>query len=313
MTKGRERKLKLALMIGFAVVSTSSLAVSTFAWFVSRAKATLSTSTMVVDSPDDFDFYAYAGNPDSSYVPEDLKPGEEEGGERYGFDHDFVKLSRDDDAATLNHYLSMNGIYPGRSLTFAFDVQGRSNAKISITKITSNDAVKQGIKGSDKNIQHRYAMKGTTEVEVNVGWAIDIYAMELTSDSVYASFVTDPSNGYTSTDDLFLYDDMSDDTTKHATAYLAGSEDDNHVITLTNPIELYSSDDLTDVKYVLISVLYSDAPSTYFKEVESSSGSAPVIDVVPEKGDRYFRKDSDIGTSNCYSNLTFALNELKFG
>ena len=309
MTKAKERKLKLVTMIGFAVLSVSALTVSTFAWFTTRNKATFQTGTMVIDSVDDFDFYAYKGNPDDSYVPEE----EIEEDVFNKFDDDFIHLGADDSQATKDHYLSLNGMYPGKAMTFAFKTT-KSSFNVSISKITSNDADREGItytSSGQSYTQHRY-VNGKTNMEVNVGWAMNVYVQVFTADSGYSSFVTNPSNDYTATD-LFRYDELSETADYHRASYLAGSEDTNsHVVTLTNPIPLYSGTSLTGTNYVIISVLFSDHKSTYFQEVDGTSGTAKPVDTIPTMGDRYF-KQSDSGSSNCYSNLTFALNELKLG
>ena len=294
-------------MIGFTLVSTSSLAVATFAWLTTNSKATLSSGLMTVSSPDSVVLYAYKGNPNASYEPE-----KEVDEVQRTFDDDFVGLTKDSDAATLNTYANFNGMYPGKSMTFAFKLENKSSASLAISKITSNDAAMEGLKGTDGEIQNRYHVAAdSSTTSINVGWAFDIYVTTLEADSGYSSFVLDPSNEYTA-EDFFKYGGPDVPEAYQRDTYLAGSTT-NNVVTLTSPISLFSSTELdaTKTTYLFFSIHFSDDSSTYYREVEGTGGTAPTVDVIPAQGDRFFRKDpSENGSSNCYSNLTFAINEL---
>ncbi len=307
MTKSKQRKLKMAMMIGFAVLSTTSLAVSSFAWFITRRKATFEVSQLTVISPDAFSFYAYRGNPVSSYNPE-ASTGDLEHPNKT-FEDDFIALDQNTPSATRDEYLSFNGMYPGKAMTFAFKLVDRTAASLSITKLTSNDATMQGIKGTDNNPQPRYISNySPANTSINVGWAMNIYVTTLTVDHGYTSFVNDPSNDYEASD-LFRYDETSENSAYHRANYLAGNVSSN-VVTLSNPIPLFSSSSLSGTTYVFFSVMFSDESSTYFEEVNGNSGTATPVTEIPTTGTRYFRKSVN-GNSNCYSNLKFAINELR--
>ncbi|MBE6127568.1 MAG: hypothetical protein E7182_06305 [Erysipelotrichaceae bacterium] len=291
----------MLMMIGFAVLSTSSLAVASFAWFTASTKASANFSNLTVLSPDSVVLYAYKGNPDPSYVPE--KDGNK-------FDDDFVPLDNNTQESIRTQYADFNGMYPGKAMTFAFKIENKSSAALSITKLTSNDALLEGLKGTDNQHQYRYVANSTPSELINIGWAMDIYVTTLTSDSGYSSFANDPSNNYAA-EDKFLYgSDAVVESKYRKETYLAGTTA-NNVITLTNQIPLFSSDELDAdaTTYLFFSVLFSDHDSTYYQEVNGNSGTATDLDVIPTSGDRYFRKTTS-GNSNCYSNLTFAINEL---
>lgn len=292
MSRAKERKIKMLLMIGFAVLSTSSLAAATFAWFT-VIPARMQSGTMTVTSVDAFDFYAYKGNPDDSYVPE------HEGND---FEDDFVLLDENTSPADLALYTSLSGIAPGKAMTFAFKYENRTSASVEITKLTSNDGVMQNLS------QKCYVANQATTTPVNVGWAINIYTTAITTTSGYADYVNDPSDGYTA-EDLFLYDELSANSAYHRANYLAGTTSSN-IVTLTNPLTVFQSDSLSGDTYILLSVMFSDESSTYFQEVDGDSGTASPIDIAPESGNRYFRK-ATTGNSNCYGNLSFAINEIR--
>ena len=227
------------------------------------------------------------------------------------FDDDFVPLDNNTQESTRAQFADFNGMYPGKAMTFAFKIENKSSASLSITKLTSNDSNMQGLVGTDDQPQDRFVATTSEEELINVGWAINIYATTLVADTGYTSYVNDPSNEY-QREDKFLYEGgitVSDESHRRAT-YLAGSTT-NNVVTLTNPISLFDSSSLDDTKttYLFFSVMFSDESSTFYKEVASDSGTAEEIDVIPPTGNRYFKK-ATTGNSNCYGNLTFALNEL---
>ncbi len=283
MTKSKQRKLKMAMMIGFAVLSTTSLAVSSFAWFIVKNKATFNVNQLTVEAPDDFAFYAYKGNRDASHTLQST------------FADDFTLIN----SSNLSTETNLTDLKPGDVKTYCIVISSHDTSKnvtLNITKITSNDANMQSGK-------HRYVHGGT--VEINIGWAINIYSTAATSNAStgYSSFVTS-----TTGTDKFTY------TNNNRSTYLAGTTDGN-AINLSTPIPVFDTTVASATVYLYYSVVFDNSNEVLYREVDSTGDSV----LIPGSAStRYFKvyNNSDSAleksrcNSNCYQGLTFALNSL---
>lgn len=285
MKKGRAG-LIFSISVGLTAILTS--AVSTFAWYTSNAQATVNVVTnstiITTNKPDDYVFYSYNGNRSSSFV----KNGT--------FSHDFTAITS---SSILDLETDLSGIYPGKALTFAIEISNPSSVSLSVTKIKSNDSVKQGLAQRRKVANQSY--------NVNVGWAMDVYAQGFTgaagnAATGYSTYLDDPSSGNT---DKFNY------SATNNRSVLEAAGDANHVITLGSPLSLFTNGSVSAAYYyIFYTVLFSNDADTFYQEVASDSGSAAAIEIPPASGPRYFKK-ATTGNSNCYGSLDFALSELK--
>lgn len=286
MKKGRAG-LIFSISVGLTAILTAS--VSTYAWFQASASATVQavsdSTTITVSKPDDYAFYYYNNNKLSTYNSPNGT-----------FSNDFTAIT----SSNVGTATSMDGMYPGQRLTFAITKSGltasSSPVSLSITKVMSNTIYKQNAS------KHRYIHGGTTDI--NIGWAMNVYCTVLGSNSAnpessltgYSSFITSPSS------DLFTC------TSANESTYLAGSST-NNVITLTNPISLCSGTATHSNMFILYTVEFSNANTTFYKEVNSSG-----IDItVPSTANTRYFTSSTSGNSNCYAGLNFQLNELSLG
>ena len=288
--KSLGRKISFISSIFLSLLCVSTAAVSTFAWFQATANvnitATSTSTTITVAKPDEYIFYAYRGNGNSSYIAENGKT----------FNDDFVTLRTAEDVET---YTTFNEMSPGDLYVFAIGVKAKSNVNLTLNKIISNNAEKQGLTSN----RYRRETNGTT-YPINIGYAMDIFVQQYTptNDSYptgYSSFVTSTLGS-----DIFSY--VITNTTDRNTLDASDSSS-NHIITLSNPINFYNAQNLTTTNdfYLMWSVYYSTEPSLLYKEV-NNTGAIQYEE--PASGDRYFQQDNS-GNSNCFGNLTFALSE----
>ncbi len=106
----------MLLMIGFAVLSTSSLAVASYAWFTQSQKATASfTSITVADVFSDYNLYTFSGNTAAHGYPTTTP------GASGTFSTDFALVSQ-------GTTLSATALYPGRSLTYCLELTPIANS-----------------------------------------------------------------------------------------------------------------------------------------------------------------------------------------
>ncbi len=300
----RKAKASLIASIAVGLLAITTAGVSTYAWFQASANATVQTvgndCEITVAKPDDFVFYKYNGNK-TTYTP-GLTDNNDDG--VIDFYDDFTPLVSSSDMATET---SLTGMYPGQAMTFAIKLTNVTSASVDITKVKSNDSVMEGLS------QNRYVsgQGSATAMPVNVGWAMNVFATSFTTkaSSNYTTFVGSPSG-----EDKFKYDEL--DNTQaggnyiyHRAYYLAGATASN-VVTLTRPINIFSTSSTSDQLFIVYSVVFSNNDSTYFNEVDGYAGSPNVINVPPESGNRYFSKNTS-GNSNCYASLSFALKEIK--
>ena len=305
--KGRKYSLAFATVVAFCTVCTAG--VSTFAWFQATANvsisATNSSTSITVSKPDDYTFYYYSKNGTADY------------GDTDDFEDDFSSVTSD--ALTTNVTL-YNGLYPGQSAVFAMKVENLAassdDVTLSISKIISNDTTKESGK-----THKRYVQGGT--VQINIGWAIDIYAIASSSSSAYSSLdyesstknflTTTNTNGSAASgllEDHFKYSYSNERTDLEDGSYSSpynGSDEISLDITLIDGETATAS-----TMYYFFRVYFSNDSDTWYRELESDNAAANTKTVPgnDDTDDRYFYKDSSNGTSNCYSNLTFALKEM---
>lgn len=299
----RKAKASLIATIAIGLLAISTAGVSTYAWFQASSQvqiqASSSSTTITVNKPDDFTFYAYKGNKLSTWPNKGT------------FGYDFVSVT----SSTLAEYTSFTSFVPGQNFVYCVKAQQASSLQIYIKKIISNNATKQGLP------HERLTWSSNS---INVGWAIDIFEYdEVTNHDVlpstnYLTLVStlERNSNYP---DRFDFSETNNRTVLEASG--TGSSPEK-VITLSSDIGIYdnsvstlnygkTTSALNNTKdvYAFFSVVYSDSSDTYYQEVKSGSDSTPVV-VSPTDRDRYFQKDDENGNSNCYAGLRFALNQI---
>lgn len=285
---GLKGKLPLLFSTFVALLAVFTASVSTFAWFQAQASVNIQTTTtstsITVNKPDDYAFYAYKGNTDSSHTLQD------------SFSSDFTLITSDNIATET----SLVSLKPGDVKTFCLVIEGHDpnkNISLNITKITSNDA-------SMQSIGHRYVYN-EEDIEINIGWAINIYSTAATSNNSlgYSTFVSSASG-----DDKFGY------TNNNRSTLLAGEADGN-AIALSTPISIFNDSINSSTVYLYYSIVFANDNSTLYKEVDSGGRSLPVPSTEAIRRFKlYNNEDSALEksrcNSNCYQGLTFALNAL---
>lgn len=171
--------------IFLTTLTISSLSVTTFAWYSGVASATANgspTNALInLGRPDDYFFYGYNGNIDSSFSPNGT------------FSHDFTPLTTSE---LVNTYTGLDDMVPGDIFAFALGIKATESASLTLTKMISNNATKENIRDASSNIQERYVY-GTANHKLNVGYAIDIFANAYTpandaAPTGYVTFVQSP-------------------------------------------------------------------------------------------------------------------------
>ena len=278
----RKAKLSLIASIAVGLLAITTAGVSTYAWFQANSSATItanSTSTTItVNKPDEYAFYAYKGN-NASHTYTGT------------FATDFEAIT----SLNLAEKTTFSNFYPTKAMTFAVAMEGctvGNPISLNLTKVTSNTINKQNAS------KHRLVRSGAKEI--NVGWAIDIYTKCVASpNSNYNDLINQTST--LSAGDKFACTSANDST------YLAASSTEGNIITLSSSISLYNQNATATTMYLFYTVYFTNATSTWYKEV-SSTGT--VLSLESTENTRYFDADSSNGNSNCFAGLTFALNEL---
>ena len=319
MRSKAKMKLSLLASTGVSLLAVASASISTFAWFQAQADVTITTSgastTITVNKPDSYTFFAYKGNIESSWD----KKGD-------SFGDDFVRIV---DSSSLAIYTNFSNFVPGNRFVYCVKIEQAKGLKILLKKLISNDSTKQGL------THQRRSYVG--EHLINVGWAIDIFEYE---ESV--AHESNPSNSYltmigidyatSAYPDRFNFTEPAYGTTDPLAASGEGSSP-NKVITLSSDVKIYdnktstanyakSTSDLDTTKdtYVFFSVLFSNHNSTYYQLVKGSTDSSPIYEyptsevtsnssVYDVDLDRYYYKQTG-GDSSCYADLKFAFSEI---
>ena len=290
----RERKIKMFGMIGMSILVIGSLATASYAWFV-HVPATVTSNSLTIVAPDDYSYYGYKGNTDSSFVPNGT------------FEHDFEHIT----PSTYSAMTSFTGVYPGQSKVYCILIASKAAGNavtLKLNKFVSNNSTKQGLS------QKRYIKD--TSTEINIGWAIDMTSMASQDGTGYydaehssTSWLTTKNAASALTGDKFNPADsvLQSGTVGNTTITL----DPESVDPNWRPISVFSSDngeeDWASI-YLFYRVCFSDATSTLYTEYNNVDG----INIPPKAGDRnFYRADGVEATSNCYSGLTFELKEME--
>ena len=288
-----------SVVIGLLAVTTAG--VSTYAWYQVNSDAVVATqntsTTITAAKPDEYAFYAYRYNASSSYGTVT-----NHGASTSDFETDFTTIT----SSNVSTLTSLSGLNPGQSMVYCIKVTGATVGNpisLNIHTLISNTAIKQGItynNGVSDVEQHRYyvtAENQNTGTEINVGWAIDIYSMSSTDGTGYESFLT--SSGLA---DKFNYSKSSLGELNNAGTGSAP----NKIVTLGSDIEIYNQNAAATTVYVFYRVYYSDAATTFFKEINVKGYN------VEETSDnrRFLYVGDSTGTSNCYGGLKFQLNNM---
>ena len=313
--KSKSRKLSLIGTIFVSMLSVCSAGVSTFAWFQAQANVNITTSststTISVAKPDDYTFYYYNGNGNSAYRPNGT------------FSNDFTAVPGS--SIEQNNITLWNGIFPTQSMVFAVEIDGLTRSTSSVTmqinKFISNNTTKQ----SNGSATYKRYVKGSSSVEINIGWAIDIYSLSSSSSGAYYTNIYEysagiPTKNFLNTSntnasgedtatqktitDLFRYSYLSTDTSDSGLNAAGTNNELAQTVTLFNS-ELAASTTM----YYFFRVYYSNADSTLFAEKDGDTDDDIIAPVDESSKNRFFAQ-SDEGTSNCYAGLTFALTDI---
>ena len=284
--KSKSRKLSLIGTIFVSMLSVCSAGVSTFAWFQAQANVNITTSststTISVAKPDEYSFYAYNYNASSDY------------GTFSNFASDFTEIT----SSTASTLTSTTGMNPGQSMVFCLKVTAAnvgSPINLKIKQLISNTAQKQGLSYT------RTVTISSTSIDINVGWAIDIYTMSSLDGSGYGDFLTKNQSSATSplTDQFdFNYNNLGE------LNYAGVGDTPNKIVTLSSDITVFNENATATTEYIFYRIYFSNLESTYFKETNFSEGdNVEVLD-----SDRVFTyAGNNTGTSNCYGGLKFQL------
>ena len=299
MTKReKERKIKMIGMIGMSVLIISSLATSTYAWFVSRNKATVNTTTMTVDAGLQYKFFAFNGNFQGSN-PSNPVAGYTTATPTGTFENNFTEI-------TSASQTAFDNMWPGERLTFAVHVWAISKTKITLS-VTEFASEITGI-----NIR---AVKIVDEVvqmsAIDMAWAINLYGCQSADAGYYSQFI----EGYEP------YDSTVQSPTKTALTNVLPRTIGTVVSDETKETEFTlaestSTDGQIDQDatygyetYLFYTVEFSNLGETWYRETDST-GTAEY----PYHGTgdiKYYIQDSIYGNSSCYEGLSFSISQLK--
>ena len=285
MREALRQKAGFIATVALSLLTVASASVATYAWFQATADVTIraesASTTITVNKPEDYTFFGYNGNV-GAHTPNGT------------FSNDFTALTT---AALVNEYTSFDTMSPGDIKVFAVGAKAASSISLVLNSFVSNNATKQNILDTAGNLQKRFVYGQS--YEVNVGYAMDIFVSTYTpannaAPTGYISFLTS-----TSGTDKFNY---SIETAAHRTLLDSGSY---AAPTISQDIPFYNNGSLTSTNdiYIMWSVVFSDANTVHYKEVNSAGQD---IKEKPLTGDRHFAQ-SDTGSSNCFGGLDFAL------
>ena len=143
MTKRRKVGFVATVVLSLSAVFSAS--VTTFAWFQATSSATITTSptstTISVNKPDDYTFYAYKGNKKYDYNDDGVINSSDFNGATGTFTSDFIALAT---ASQVNTFTNFSEMSPGDIYVFALGVEGASGVSLTLDKIISNNVTKEG-------------------------------------------------------------------------------------------------------------------------------------------------------------------------
>ncbi|MEE5995640.1 MAG: hypothetical protein V3G53_03725 [Candidatus Enteromonas sp.] len=270
----------MALMCSLLLAS-SALAVTTYAWFATNhiVSATGMTVSAKSQEPLSLQLYYYNGNfaDDPNYANPTKAPHGYLSASSFSgtFASNFTAVSGDNDYQT-----SSAGLYPGRKLTYAVVVGNGGDSSLSIgCSITDFD--------SDPG--NSYIAESEDE-PILLSYAIDVHCDYCPYNAVNTYVVNYMTNDYIP-------------ALSHSSQYDANGAKDLFNVNTANPgtIDLLSNASLgTEGMVIFFTVIFSDASSTYYSYVSTTSNK------------NYYEKTVS-GDSNCYMSLSFQLKEMLVG
>ena len=314
--KSKSRKLSLIGTIFVSMLSVCSAGVSTFAWFQAQANVNITTSststTISVAKPDEYTFYYFNGNGKSNYNA------------LGSFNNDFTAVPS---SSIENEITLWNGIYPTQSMVFAVvienldtSVSSANTVTMQINKFISNNTTKE------TNASHKRYVRQSNYVEINIGWAIDIYSLSSSSSNAYYQNIYEYSNGLPTKNFLNTSNSNSNGSSTGSNKtitdhfnYFYSSDDErdtglndtgNENKELTQTVTIFDNETaIASTMYYFFRVYYSNADIILFAEKDGDTDDDIIAPVDESSEDRYFAQSSS-GTSNCYAGLTFALTDI---
>ena len=315
----RKAKLGLIASVTVGLLAVCTAGVSTYAWFQATANATVTATsnntTITVTKPDEFVFYGYRGNTDSTH---NIGATDVNDDSVYDFNDDFVQITSsnlDEMTKFTGDPGEANNFNPGDVKCFALYFSNHTAGTTIQLQIT--DLISQTINNVTAS-KHRYAYNSLTssyDTEINIGWSINAYSLLVTSltnhipttTSSYSTFATS-ANGNSGTDRIIL---------SQGSNVIGKNGVSNVNLGAANfSIDLYPSTTVSATEgYIFYTVVFEDAIDYRFKETNGSNQTALLTP--SEANTRYFVRNTESNTSaewnsNCYAGLKFAISTMNF-
>lgn len=310
----RKQKTKLIFTLSIALLSVLTMGVSTFAWFQAQADVEIrteeSSTTITVSKPDDFVFYAYKGNRNSSHDMEQTS----------SFAEDFTEVITSEQLAQETQY---DGTFtPGCKKIFALKFTNHSSGPLVLE---ATNLLSETFKKASSGAKSRL-FKSTQSYEINIGWAINIFSLDPVSvvdsstdpaQNTYKSFVNTP----TGTDRIVLSAGSTVIGTSNGGQQVQIDNNPDNIDTTyckaNGSIDLYRNNNCNITNgFLFYAIVFSDVPTDRYAEV-SQNDNTPII-VPSTENTRYFinnsgsSSDMTIYNSNCFSNLKFHISSMTF-
>ena len=322
--KSKSRKLSLIGTIFVSMLSVCSAGVSTFAWFQAQANVNITTSStstsITVSKPDEFVFYGYRGNVDSSHIigARDIN---DDG--IYDFNDDFEEItSANVNAKTLfdGEVGHGNKFNPGDVKCFALYF---NNHEVSNNiHLEINNMISQTINNVDES-KHRLEKYDGRTYEINVGWAINAYSMLVTDltnhipdPSTYSTFACSATGKTTAQGN-----DGTDRIILSRGSNVIGTSNGNNINLntvngSTSSIDLYPATPVSATEgYIFYTISFLDNLTMRYKECTQAADTALLTPSTDNT--RYFVNNSSAldtseWNSNCFEGLQFAITKMTF-
>ena len=279
MASYRERIIrKAATLIGSVLLMGSVLATSAYAWFSAQRQVSMTGTEIVVSDNGgavDFSLFYYNGNFDGRSLDADPHGYLSVSSFSGGFVDNFTRVTGND-----SHQTSSAGLYPGRRLTYALELINGAETKDVTIQI-----------GSFLSKAGR-AYKANSQEPILLSYAIDVHCDYCSLSELGENLGDYLGNEY--------FPELSHEAQSEngvAKDMFNVSTQNPGVVTLIQNVEVGA----TPV-YVFFTVIFSNAPSTYYRFVNT---------VETEDYSRdYYLSDSENGNSNCYMDLGFQITEM---
>ena len=270
---------KTAALIGSLLLASTALGTSTYAWFAlnNTVRATgMSVTAKGNDHPFDIALYYYNGNfaGDAQYANPSNNP--------HGYlGYPTVSGTFAQNFTLVNgnniHQTSSAGLYPGRKLTYAAVVSstdGLHSATFAVDDFVSP-------------VGNVYTIEDEVENPILLSYAIDVHCDYCPRSNVDAKLADYMAHDYFST----LSHTGQFDNNGAVDKFQVDSVDPGQqVLASSLPID-------ANEMVIFFTVIFSDAPSTYYSFVSKNGAKS------------YYEKDVD-GDSNCYMSLNFQMTDL---